>query len=455
MIGSIRRFPSHVEIGSIARGRSDGVRARSAVLLLAVALAGCSDQGDDAGAGGTMSPPETGGAGASGGFGGAGAGGAGGAGTAGGGAGGVAGEGSGGISSGGMSGAPAGAAGDGAGTAGSSGDAGAGGVGGQAGSAGQAGAINLPPENLSETGLFTGRDTNGELIPSADVRPFEPTYWLWSDGADKRRYVYLPPGSQIDTTDADHWVFPMGTKFWKSFISNGQLVETRMIERTDETPSGFRFSTYYWPAADAPDALRMDYEEQWLNAVGTTHDIPNGNSCELCHNSLEDRVLGFSALQLNHGRPGVTLQSLLDEGLLTVPISTSIGMPGSDQLTQDALGYLHANCSNCHNDSPGLPLETIPEPQMYLRVLVGDLTLEDTGTYKTAINQLATASADLGLQYRILGGSPPEESAAYYRMSLRMSEGDHMPPIGSEDPDTDEGLPLIASFIASLPAPTP
>ena len=286
------------------------------------------------------------------------------------------------------------------------------------------------------------------------VRAFEPKYWLWSDGADKRRYVYLPPGGKIDTTDPDHWVFPVGTKFWKSFISAGQLVETRLIERLDDQPKGFRYSTYVWDTADATDGRRMEYLDLYIDAAGTTHDIPNGLMCERCHGGLKDGVLGFSALQLNHeDADGVTLQTLLDEDLLTVPISTSIKFPGSDQATQDALGYLHANCGNCHNDSPGVALENVPAPQLLLRVSVADQTLEDTDTFKTAINKPGTASDEIDPEaYRIEGGNPTD-SMVLFRMNQRGIEY-QMPPIGSEAKDTT-GIDLIRTWIMNLPPPTP
>ncbi len=328
------------------------------------------------------------------------------------------------------------------------------GAAGQSGSAGMAGDPNLPPSKLSETGLFTARGTApGELILSPGVREFEPKYWLWSDGADKRRYVYLPPGAQIDTTDPDHWVFPLGTKLWKSFISGTQLVETRLLERIGAGPNEFRYATYYWKTADATDAEREDYEEQRMNAAGTPHDIPSGQMCERCHNGLKDHALGFSALQLAHDGPGVTLATLIDEGALTAPVPVTIKMPGGDQLTQDALGYLHSNCGNCHNDSPGLPVENVPAPQLLLRVSVNDQTLEDTDTFLTAINKRATASDEIGPDYYRLEGGNVTGSVIHYRMDKRGIEY-QMPPIGSSVKDPD-GLALIASWIQSLPPPSP
>ena len=53
-----------------------------------------------------------------------------------------------------------------------------------------------------------------------------PTEALWSDGAVKRRFIYLPPGTTIDTTNMDEWVFPVGTKFWKEFSVDGRKLRT-------------------------------------------------------------------------------------------------------------------------------------------------------------------------------------------------------------------------------------
>lgn len=323
---------------------------------------------------------------------------------------------------------------------------GAGGMGGFGGAA-----PDEAPELLSETGLFTSRGADGELVLAEGVREFEPKYWLWSDGSDKRRYIFLPEGTQIDTSDPDHWVFPVGTKLWKSFIvgEEQRLVETRLIERVGEAENDWRYATYYWREADGTDAGKMGYKDLLINAAGTPHDIPNGNMCERCHGALKDRILGFSALQLNHDGEGLTLESLQAEGLLTDPISLDVGFPGDEQ-TQAALGYLHANCGNCHNDTAGVPVENIPEPQLLLRGLVGDLTFEDTGFFKTALNHETTASTEFPVAYRVAGGDL-SQSALHLRMTLRLIE-DQMPPIGTEETD-DTALTMLEDWIATLPPP--
>jgi hypothetical protein len=344
-----------------------------------------------------------------------------------------------------------------AGGAGHSEDGGAGaGGGGDAGAAGGTdggeaidAATADTPALLSRTGLFTSVDATGALVLADGVMPFEPKYWLWSDGSGKKRWVYLPPGSTIDVSDPDHWQVPVGAKFWKEFSPGGRRVETRLIERVGAGPDDFVFAAYLWESATSKDATLVPAEETVIGAAGTSHDIPSQDQCHRCHDGLKEHVLGFSALQLSHDLPGVTVKSLTEQGRFEGQLPSGIQLPG-DAKTQAALGYLHANCGNCHNDSPGIPVEGLPEPQMYLRVLVGDGAPEDTGVYKTAVNKKVTKAEDLGFPLRIAGGDP-EKSAVAYRMSVRYTE-DQMPPIATNEVDK-VGSEAVNAWISTLPHP--
>src|SRR5690349_12344978 len=68
------------------------------------------------------------------------------------------------------------------------------------------------PTNLSETGLYA--DFPSRTLAAGVIR-YSPRFELWSDGADKARFLLLPAGTTIDTSDMDNWVFPVGTKAWK------------------------------------------------------------------------------------------------------------------------------------------------------------------------------------------------------------------------------------------------
>jgi len=93
--------------------------------------------------------------------------------------------------------------------------------------AGTHGKTVVAPPRLSETGLY---DSSGAIDPRNF--PFIPQYPLWSDGAEKVRWVRLPAGEKIDISDIDAWRFPAGTKFWKQFSWGGRKVETRMPQRS-------------------------------------------------------------------------------------------------------------------------------------------------------------------------------------------------------------------------------
>src|SRR5262245_31340628 len=123
-------------------------------------------------------------------------------------------------------------------------------------------------ERLSETGLYA--DIATKRI-AADLIAFTPQYPLWTDGASKRRWISLPPGTWIDASDPDAWVFPVGTRFWKEFAF-GRRVETRTIERTED---GWRFATYRWLPDESDAVLAAEFGERAVYEVqaGTTYDL--------------------------------------------------------------------------------------------------------------------------------------------------------------------------------------
>ena len=122
------------------------------------------------------------------------------------------------------------------------------------------------PDDLSCTGLYADWVTK-TIAPEAVA--YTPGLVFWSDGAVKTRWIYLPPGGVIDTTDMDNWVFPVGTKIWKQFALGGQIVETRLIWKTSS--SGWTYLDYLW-SADGTSAKRFDDGE--TNVNGTAYEIP-------------------------------------------------------------------------------------------------------------------------------------------------------------------------------------
>jgi hypothetical protein len=241
------------------------------------------------------------------------------------------------------------------GVAGTTGVAGTNGVAGTTGAAGTAGTFGPGgdmPTLLSQTGLFAdiAKDSQNGLAPG--VYAFEPTYKLWSDSAAKRRWVYMPPGGKIDTSIMEYWTYPVGFKLWKEFTRDGVRIETRLIMKKGQGMADWYMVAFKWNA-DGKDAVAVPLGEK--NAMGTQHDIPTKENCTTCHgpNAMADTALGFSALQLSHDVTAaneLNLQKVKAMGWLTNPPATDKFVLPGNAAESAALGYLHANCGNCHND---------------------------------------------------------------------------------------------------------
>jgi hypothetical protein len=309
-------------------------------------------------------------------------------------------------------------------------------------------------ERLSSTGLYDPGTQNVR----AGIRPWTPQYPLWSDGSAKERWIQLPAGTRIDTSDMDRWVFPVGTKVWKQFSFQGKRVETRLIEKvaTAAAPASWTFKAYRWldDGSDAVLAPTEGIKDAAVTSFGTTHDIPALGECLGCHSRGGDAVLGFDALQLSgdvdplvradgvRSAGDVTLDDLVAEGLVTQAPSRAPRIPSDSALGRWSMGLLHANCGNCHN-----PQGPAGVTGLLLRHESAATRETDEPAYTTAVNQL-TAVYHRG-QYRIRGGSP-DESVLLSRMNTRVV-GDQMPPSASKVVD-GEAVERISQWILTLPS---
>lgn len=291
------------------------------------------------------------------------------------------------------------------------------------------------PVKLSDTGLFVDADAG---VLAKGIEEYEPRYPLWADDATKSRWIRLP--GLVDTTNMNHWSLPVGTRLWKEFAVAGVRVETRMIWRWGPGAKDFIYAAYQWNA-NKSDA---DYVPNGVtNANGTTHDIPPLGACVGCHEPLRERALGFSALQLSMSSGELTLEKLSAQGRLTVQPSGTFTPPGN-ATEREALGYLHANCGNCHNLDDGVKFTT----PFSFRLLVGDTTVAQTGAFQSNVKMPLDAFQHPGVTLRIAPGDP-DASAVSYRMSVRGFQ-DQMPPVATKVPDL-VGQAAVNAWIASLP----
>jgi hypothetical protein len=209
------------------------------------------------------------------------------------------------------------------------------------------------PTALACTGLYGACDLqscNGWLTRTIapDAHAFDPGLHLWSDGADKSRWIYLPPNTRIDTTNLNEWLFPIGTKVWKEFRLLGKRVETRFLWKV--SPLYWFRTTYEW-SDDETQANELVGGRG--NVRGLGYEIPNTDVCASCHAGRLDFVLGFEIVSLASSQSsGFNLAVLRQQQLLTNPPVNNPVVPG-DATAVGAVGFLHSNCGNaCHNRSP-------------------------------------------------------------------------------------------------------
>ena len=295
------------------------------------------------------------------------------------------------------------------------------------------------PDRLSRTGLFSELDDEQEVIADGVVA-YRPGFELWSDGASKRRWLSLPEGGVIDVRDPDDWQFPKGTKLWKEFTRDGTRVETRLLFKFGDGEADWSAAAYIWRADGSDADLRP---EGATNVRGTAHDVPEATRCMGCHGGRRGRVLGFSAVQLASatGDDAPTLGDLFAAGVLSAEVADAT-IPGKAS-ERAALGYLHANCSHCHNGSrPENDGPRCYDPRkdldMFLRLSRLD-SVRDTATYETVVG----SAVDPG---------DPEGSDLFERVSRR-SEGeigtDQMPPLATERVD-DDGVAILRKWILEI-----
>jgi hypothetical protein len=315
-----------------------------------------------------------------------------------------------------------------------------------------------PPATLRETGLYSDWATR-TIAPG--TLPFSPQYALWSDGAQKLRWMRLPKGTFIDARNPDVWQFPIGSRFWKEFRFS-RRAETRFIERARD---GWHFAAYVWNEDETEATLAP--ERGILRSVeirdGIRHSIPSRTDCRVCHEASPVRVLGVTALQLSpdrdanapHAEPlpdgAVDLPGLVARGLVRgLPSYVTTAPPriaATTPTSRAALGYLNANCGSCHTGAGELSS---------LSFALNYTLKGPPGSAPPALltsvgkpSKFKVPGAPEAIE-RLCAGHP-DASVVVHRMASR-NPLVQMPPLGTHVVD-EEALRLIRRWIAEDLAP--
>lgn len=255
------------------------------------------------------------------------------------------------------------------------------------------------PRKLSETGLFA---STKDHLPAAGLIPYSVNAPLWSDGAEKERFIALPGDTQIqfDSVIYPHgptyadvgWRFPDGSVLVKTFAldmeagnpATRKRLETRILQyrkmpgNDDEYGAQYWFGyTYIWndeqtdaelAPAEGVDRTFLIRDAKAVNGQREqTWRFPSRAECTLCHTMASKYVLGVTTLQMNkdhHYGNGVVANQLAvlnDLKVFTKPLpKPPQELPrlvdyhdttASKHLR--ARSYLHANCAHCHRQWGG------------------------------------------------------------------------------------------------------
>ncbi|WP_239989545.1 PQQ-dependent sugar dehydrogenase [Corallococcus macrosporus] len=296
------------------------------------------------------------------------------------------------------------------------------------------------PTLLSATGCADPTNPN---LPSAGLIPYDVNAPLWSDGAQKERFIGVPDGASMKVGPEGVLEAPPGTVAVKTFLLGGRRVETRLFMRhPDGVWAGY---TYEWNDAGT-DAVLLETGK--VKPVGAqTWTFPSRGDCMQCHNAAAGFVLGLEVAQLNRdfpypgGRLAPQLGTLAHIGVLTLPgpVAQLPRMPaydGPEPVEERARAYLHANCAVCHRP------EGLGRGESDLRYA--------TPLANTKLCGVAPEHGDLGVAGALLI-TPGDPSRSVLSRRMHGQPPARMPPLAVSVKDT-QGTELVDAWISSLPA---
>lgn len=337
--------------------------------------------------------------------------------------------------------------------------------------------------NLAAYNLFTD-----PLDPTKNAQPsgqaFELAIPLFTDYANKYRFVFVPPGQQIAYDDRQAFQFPVGSVLVKTFAlpnanqqpSSEKIIETRLLIHRQK---GWVALPYVWEKNGTANAqARLTLEGRKIpsrliqDGVEMTFDyeVPAIGECKTCHLNRQFDVVSNRTLALytpiglkaRHLNRNITTASSGEinqlvhwqqQGLLTgLPdnLSSIVKLPLWDNRQQDenvtalAKGYLDINCSHCHN-----PKGAGNESGMFL-----EYWREVTGTQHGICKRPGGFNGGArGLSFDIIPGNA-DQSILPYRMELLRRTGNakgQMPPL-SRNLNHHEAISLIKQWINNMPA---
>ncbi len=310
----------------------------------------------------------------------------------------------------------------------------------------------LPYKTLSEYGLFTGNLP--DFSEAEGVTPYEPISSLFTDYALKKRYVWMPEGTQATLPqDPDASLdFPDKTILVKHFYypldfrkpeGEKRVIETRLLIKNNGTWEAY---PYLWNEEQTEATLKntgasipVTFANEKGEKVAFNYIMPQKTQCRSCHNKNGVMLpIGPKAKQLTG-----QLEQWQSAGILKTEqdlsaVQTLVNpMDASEPLADRARAYLDVNCGHCH--SQGGPAST---SGLYYNA-------EETRPFHLGVwkSPVAAGMGGGGFKFDIYPGRS-SESIVTYRMSST-HPGVMMPELGRVTVHR-EGVELIAEWIDAL-----
>lgn len=306
----------------------------------------------------------------------------------------------------------------------------------------------LPPR-LSDYGFFT--DLASEK-PAPRVMSYGLETSLFSDYAEKHRYLYVPAGRKARYDAEAAFDFPVGSALIKTFGYRRQgafrPLETRLLLRR---ASGWVALPYVWNAAGTDAVLKragtripVSFTDPAGKPRQISYAVPNQNQCKDCH-ALSGAIapIGTKARYLNHDGQ---LDELAAAGLLD---RAPAGAPriarwddAAAPIDARARAYLEINCAHCHN-----PAGAASNSGLFL-----DWRQPDRTALGIRKRPVAAGRGSGGRDFAIQPGDP-DASILIYRLEST-EPGIAMPELGRATVHA-EGAALLREWIVGMPKSAP
>ena len=314
----------------------------------------------------------------------------------------------------------------------------------------------VPYQTLTEYNFFEG--AMKDLIPVYGVLPYDMISPLFSDYAQKKRFIWMPSDvSASYVNDYSILDFPVGTVLIKNFYYENvlpdldtKILETRLqIKKAD----GWLFANYKWNneqtqaefdlnGSSVPLSFIENDEERSVN-----YRIPSGSQCLTCHKSDNDvpQPIGVKPQNLNKPLAYVDgsknqLVKWVEMGYLTPNYPNAIDTvvdweDGTQPLELRVRSYLDINCAHCHSDNRHCDYRPI-------RFAFHESDIVNLGVCVRADEIFDQAITN------IVNPRNPERSIMYVRLNSVAPEL-RMPLLG-RTLRHEEGIDLIRTWINSL-----